>query len=508
MPQGDRRHDQRQIARSVRSLIAVLATAALVVGGVAAWRLDLPARITGDPVSDTPNGSSSGPGSGVDPGDPSAAPQIGLDLPQVADPTPVWAPQTPPGPIAPGAVRSAVAPYLADPVLGPRVVGVVADLTDPTRLIKVGGGGTAVPASTTKLLTSTAALAVLGPEATFTTRVVATGPRRIVLVGGGDPYLHSEPTPQKDPTGADLRTLAEATAAALKRAGTPRVRLAYDDSLFAGPSVNPAWPAHYVPDNVVSRVTALWADQGRRPAEGPTRAEDPSLYAAQVFAAALLEQGVRVIGDPAPGGASDGTELASASSLPVRQIVARVLEVSDNEAAEVLLHHVGLAVAGRGSFADGAESVTRTLRGLGVTAPLEIHDGSGLSRENRVTARALVEVLALAVDPAHPELNPVLTSLPVAGFTGSLTDRFEQPFPQARGLVRAKTGTLTGVRGLAGVAVDQDGHQMLFALIADQIDKPEETKAQLALDAAAGALAACHCGSPAGEPTGEPTPAD
>ena len=128
---------------------------------------------------------------------------------------------------------------------------------------------------------------------------------------------------------------------------------------------------------------------------------------------------------------------------------------------------------GTATFADGAAAVTQTLERLGVpTRGISIHDGSGLSRENLVTPLALVGVLRAVLDPAHPELNAVATGLPVAGFTGSLTN----------------------VSSLAGIAVDQDGNQMLFALMADRIKKPDETKAQHALDAAAGALGACHCG--------------
>ncbi len=465
-------------------MVALLVVAVLL-GGVAAWRLDLVGRLSDDdPKASTP-----------DAGPAAVPPPEGLELPALTDPAPVDTPATPPGRIDPALVQAAVGPYLADAALGPHVVGVVADLTAGRPVVRLGDGVATIPASVTKLLTTAAALSVLGPETRFTTRVVAGGKKRIVLVGGGDPFLSSKPLPAAYPEHADLRTLAAQTAAALKQQGRTSVQLGYDDSLFSEPSFNPAWPAHYLPENVVSRVTALWVDEGR-PATGSGRVEDPSLYAAQTFAAALVARGITVVGEPTHGLASGGRELASVQSAPLREIAARVLEVSDNEAAEVLSHQVGRAVTGTGTFADGAAAVTRTLEDLGVTADFDIHDGSGLSRENRITPLALVQVLRLTLDPAHPELNAVVTALPVAGFTGSLTNRFDQPFPDSRGLVRAKTGTLSNVSSLAGIAVDQDGHQMLFALMADSIAKPNETKAQKALDAAAGALGACHCGSP------------
>ncbi|HEX5087859.1 MAG TPA: D-alanyl-D-alanine carboxypeptidase/D-alanyl-D-alanine-endopeptidase [Nocardioides sp.] len=482
MAARDRGHGA--LGRAVVALVVV----ALLLGGVAAWRLDLVGRLGGGGEADT--GTPAGPAA--------VPPPPGLELPPLTDPAPVGSALTPPGRIDPALVQAAVAPYLADPVLGKHVVGAVADLTAGRPVVRVGGGGAAMPASTTKLFTTTAALSVLGPEARFTTRVVAGGKGRIVLVGGGDPFLASKPLPSAYPQRADVATLAAQTASALKAEGRTRVRLGYDDSLFSEPSFNPAWPAHYLPEHVVSRVTALWVDEGR-PSEGSGRVDDPSLYAAQTFAAALAANGIKVVGSPAHGVASGGRELAAVQSAPLREIVAHILEVSDNEGAEVVSHQVGVAVAHSGTFADGAATVTTTLQGLGVTAPFAIHDGSGLSRENRVTPLALVQVLRLTLDPAHPELNPIATALPVAGFTGSLTNRFDKPFPDSRGLVRAKTGTLTNVSSLAGIAVDQDGHEMLFALLADRIDKPDETKAQHALDAAAGALGACHCG--AGEQT-------
>jgi D-alanyl-D-alanine carboxypeptidase/D-alanyl-D-alanine-endopeptidase (penicillin-binding protein 4) len=477
VPAGERGHGL--VGRALVALLVV----ALLLGGVAAWRLDLVDRLTDDePSAGTPAGPAA------------VEPPPGLELPALTDPAPVDAPVTPPGRIDPARVQAAVAPYLADPALGPHVVGAVADLAAGRPVVGFGDGAPTLPASTTKLLTATAALSVLGPEARFTTRVVTAGRKRIVLVGGGDPFLASKPLPTAYPEHADVRTLAAQTAAALQQEGRTSVKLGYDDSLFSEPSFNPAWPAHYLPEHVVSRVTALWVDGGR-PAQGSGRVDDPSLYAAQTFAAALVARGITVVGELAPGVASDGRELASVQSAPLREIAARILEVSDNEGAEVLSHQVGRAVSGSGTFADGAAAVTQTLQALGVTSDFVIHDGSGLSRENRITPLALVQVLRLAVDPAQPELTAVATALPVAGFTGSLTNRFDEPFPTSRGLVRAKTGTLSNVSSLAGIAVDQDGHEMLFVLMADRIAKPNETKAQRALDAAAGALGACHCGA-------------
>ena len=171
-----------------------------------------------------------------------------------------------------------------------------------------------------------------------------------------------------------------------------------------------------------------------------------------------------------------------------------MLNVSDNEAAEVLARHVGLAVSGEGSFEAGTAAVLQTLRGLGVAVDdARVYDGSGLSRENRLSPETLLDVLRVALEPRHPELDATLTGLPVAGFTGSLTVRFVDAPEAGRGLVRAKTGTLTGVSSLAGTVTDQDGTTMVFALMADRVRLPNTLYARDALDDAAAALAACHC---------------
>src|SRR5690349_24820810 len=90
--------------------------------------------------------------------------------------------------------------------------------------------------------------------------------------------------------------------------------------------------------------------------------------------------------------------------------------------------------------------------------------------------------------------SPVVTGLPVSGFTGSLEDRFADAAPQGRGRVRAKTGTLTGVSALAGVATDVTGDPMVFVLMADRVAVPDTLAARDALDRLAADLGACRCG--------------
>jgi serine-type D-Ala-D-Ala carboxypeptidase/endopeptidase (penicillin-binding protein 4) len=323
------------------------------------------------------------------------------------------------------------------------------------------------------------------------------GSREIVLVGGGDPFLTTSPgrAAALYPEGADIRTLARRTAVELRSQGVPRVRLSYDDSYFSGPSVNPAWPDDYVPDGVVPPIGALWVDQGRS-SSGFGYVEDPAADAAGDFADALRSSGIRVrprvVRSVSPPTAE---EVAAVSSAQLGEIVERTLEVSDNQAAEVLTRHVGLAERQQGSFTAGAAAVLDVLAGLGVPVDgTRLYDGSGLSRRNVVRPAALTGVLELAASEEHPDLRQVLTGLPVAGFTGSLQLRFDRGPDEARGRVRAKTGTLTGVHGLAGVAEDVGGGRMAFAVIADRVALRKTLDARLLIDRIAGRLAACRCG--------------
>ncbi len=481
----------REVRHSARRVVGVwlpvVLVVALLAAGVGAYRFEWGQRylpwLAADPVTEPEE----------------VLPPAGLDLPTWSTPTPEVLPAGAAAALAPDAVARALRKPLADPDLGRHVVAAVGPL-EPGGEVWTSGDGTYLPASTTKLLTVGAALATLGPDHTFTTRVVrGDGPREVVLVGGGDPLLTSKPLTVAErgatyPERADVATLALEVAEAL--GGRGRVVVRFDDSLFSGPTDNPAWRRDYVPDDIVSPITALMVDSGIAP-DGQERSDDPSLAAAQAFAAALTAAGLRVAGAPERVVVPAATEeLASVESAPLSQIAERVLDVSDNEGAEVLGHHVGLAVSGTGSFEAGAAGVASTLQGLGIdTSGDQLYDGSGLSRRNRISTGTVLALLQAASGPDE-DLRSLVTGLPVAGFTGSLTWRFDDGPALARGLVRAKTGTLTGVHALAGVAVDRDGAPLAFVVAADRVADADRYDAQDALDRAAASLAACRCAAP------------
>jgi D-alanyl-D-alanine carboxypeptidase/D-alanyl-D-alanine-endopeptidase (penicillin-binding protein 4) len=424
-------------------------------------------------------------------------PPAGLALPKEAAVAPV---SSPPREVAadPARVAAAIAPLLRRKgILGKHIGVLVTDLATGRALYRAGTP-LITPASTTKLLTTTAALETLGPMARFRTTVRwDAAHRQLVLVGGGDPFLASSPKAAAAgyPHKADVVTLARKAVAALRAKGVRRVHLAFDDSYFSGPSVNPAWPATYIPESVVPPISALWVDEGHGPGS-EAFVSDPAAEAARVFAAALRQAGLKV----APKvvrtqAAADTADLAAVESAPLGEIVERTLEVSDNQAAEVLARHVGLAEKQQGSFAAGTKAVFDTLTKLGVDMSGDtLYDGSGLSRMDRLKTDTLAAVVRLATSAQHPELRSVLTGLPVAGFTGSLTYRFDKGPQEAKGRVRAKTGTLTGVHALAGVADDASGARMVFVLDADRVRLLKNLDAQTLIDRVAGALGACTCG--------------
>jgi serine-type D-Ala-D-Ala carboxypeptidase/endopeptidase (penicillin-binding protein 4) len=407
-----------------------------------------------------------------------------------------------------GAVLGAALPA-AD--TGPRVGIEVADAQTGQVLYADNASALAAPASTAKLMTAEAALAVLGPDARFATTVRQQS-GTIVLVGGGDPTLAVNQYPSNDyPRPATLASLAAGTAQALKAQGRDSVRLGYDTSLYTGPGLAPGWSDGLVYTGNVTPIVSLEADQGRLAPNGafqdsddPTnyrpRTMDPAGMTAAAFASLLERDGISVTGAPAEvTAAASAPVIASVSSPTLAAIEEEMLLESNNVIAENLARQVAIALGMPASFSGAADAVMTEARRLGVTTPVHLVDGSGLSPDDGIAPETLVRVLALAA--SRPQLRAVITGLPVAGFAGTLSAG-DSVFGgigslvkgAARGVVRAKTGNLDTVAALAGLAYDRDGRLLLFAIMAPQVPGAGTLPdAANALDSAAAGLAQCGC---------------
>ncbi|MFG1697745.1 D-alanyl-D-alanine carboxypeptidase/D-alanyl-D-alanine-endopeptidase [Nonomuraea sp. NPDC049309] len=375
-----------------------------------------------------------------------------------------------------GTLTKQLASALGDGALGERVGAAVIDTATGEQLFASGADTPITPASTTKVITTTAALASLGPDARLSTRVVqGPKPATIVLVGGGDPMLAGPRAKQSGyPKQASLNTLAARTAAALKAQGVRKVTLFYDDTLFTGSPEAPGWKPNYIPDGEVAPVHALMIDEGRQnPGMRAPRVQNPPQHAADAFRGLLAKQGISVAKSVRPAKAPAGAaELGRVDSAPLYALVEHTLTRSDNDLAEALMRHVAIKEGQEASFAGGAKAVLAVLQRLGIAQNVALSDGSGLSIRNRISPNALAKAIALAGSPQHPELRAVATGMPIAGFSGTLGNgrRFVDSRSKDQvGLVRAKTGTLNHVNTLAGFATTKDGRLVTYAFMADRV---------------------------------------
>jgi D-alanyl-D-alanine carboxypeptidase/D-alanyl-D-alanine-endopeptidase (penicillin-binding protein 4) len=349
------------------------------------------------------------------------------------------------------------------------------------------------PASTQKILVATAALAALGPDFRYETRVLSDGAPRdgavgaLWLVGSGDPTLA---TPEymtflSERPRFQLHQATPLTALAdgLKAAGITTVTggIVGDDSRYDRTRILPGWKASYVIDNEVGPLSALLVNGGftvfqpsqAAPAAGvrgtppvpraEKRADDPAAHAASELSRLATAAGVNVTG-PARSGAAPpegAVTVATVRSAPLSELVAGMLRESDNTAAELVVRELGVARRRDGSTAAGTQAVIDALTEAKLpTAGLRLADGSGLEVTNRSTCALLAATLRRPDRGGAPELSPLLA---VAGRSGTLSLRLAGT--PLEGKLRAKTGSLNGVSGLAGYL---DGRRSLsFAFLAN-----------------------------------------
>lgn len=312
-----------------------------------------------------------------------------------------------------------------------------------------------IPASNLKVVVAAVALDVLGPAATFTTSVVGAAPSGgvvsgdLTLVGGGDPvlseawYTQASGSRKRPPVHT---TSIEALADAVVQAGVTSItgRVVGDGSRYDDERHPPGWSADINATADGAPVGALVVNDSITQ-QGAIGA-DPAASAATVFAALLQARGVSIAGGTAAGVAPAGAAvLASVQSAPLTDLLHEMLSTSDNLSAEMMVKELGVASASTGTRAAGLQAIATRLAEWGVpTAGMQLTDGSGLSRDNRLTCSTLLAVLQRG-----SASDPVGLGLARGGQAGTtLVDYFQDP--GLAGVLQAKTGTLSGVKSLGG----------------------------------------------------------
>ncbi|MCL1096034.1 D-alanyl-D-alanine carboxypeptidase/D-alanyl-D-alanine endopeptidase [Shewanella kaireitica] len=174
--------------------------------------------------------------------------------------------------------------------------------------------------------------------------------------------------------------------------------------------------------------------------------------------------------------------IAEHQSEPLTELVATMLLKSDNLIADSLLKRLGQQVYGApGTFSSGSAAMKLILTQQGIDlSNAHIVDGSGLSRYNLLSANQLAEVLALVRD--NSAYRHIISSLPVAGESGTLKYRKGYVNASLKGKVLAKTGSMLGVSNVAGFIKDGDKIAATFVVLQNGVSPEKEPSAKPSFD--------------------------
>jgi D-alanyl-D-alanine carboxypeptidase/D-alanyl-D-alanine-endopeptidase (penicillin-binding protein 4) len=433
-------------------------------------------------------------------------PQTTLAGPPVPppEPNPAVAPATVPPPPPPSPAAAALGKLVQARLADPRLAGTTVGLSVWVEgLGEVAGHNADIPltpASNQKLFTAMGVLSLIPQNDRLVTEVRATGTQvgrvlngDLFLVGGGDPTLNARGPHSLD----DL-------AAAVKARGVDEVRgaLVGDESRYDTVRGAPGWLPQHVPV-YIGPLSALVVDRNQlRP--DADYAANPLPGTLPYFRAALLRAGVRVLGPNGAGPAPAGSAVLAALPSPtIGDLVGEMLNQSDNLIAELLVKEVGhrhgrspgsggdggathrtASPAAPGSTAGGLAAINDAVAGFGVPLAGVAADGSGLSRQDRRSARewrSLLQALR-----SRPWAERLVGSLPLGARNGTLARRFARTAAEAN--VRAKTGWIDEARSLSGYLTTAGGRDVVFSIIVN--DTTPTSPALNALDALVAAIAA------------------
>jgi serine-type D-Ala-D-Ala carboxypeptidase/endopeptidase (penicillin-binding protein 4) len=338
---------------------------------------------------------------------------------------------------------------------------------DAARQVFVSSADTRlVPASNMKLVTTASALGTWGPEHRFKTELY--GPDVPVYRGVlyGDLYLKGFGDPSLSTLAYQREVLHFATASFesfAKRLRTLKVRkikgrVLGDESWFDKKRTGPLWKP-----GLQLECGPLSALSGDESLDDGKRVKDPATYAAKLLTEALRAKGVKVSGKPGAGKVPETARLLKQQySAPLRRLLKRMDKDSDNFFAEILLKGLGRDFNEEGSTQAGLEVSRADLAAVGLDpASYRLVDGSGLSYEDRLTARDLVRIIGAARQT--PNYDVFYDALAVAGEDGTLEDRMRGT--AADGNAHAKTGTLNVAVSLSGYVKSANDRLVGYAIL-------------------------------------------
>lgn len=225
-----------------------------------------------------------------------------------------------------------------------------------------------------------------------------------------------------------------------------------------------------------------WRDSARVPGiaiQGTVAAGDSMTFSAShpdgrgtylaAVTEALKQSGIAVRGGRVRSGSMPGADtVAVLASLPLREVLAAMEKPSQNQIAEVVFRTLALEGTGIGTPDSARAVIERQLMAWGVRPDARaVRDGSGLSRHDYITPRALVQILDATRRSAS--FSAFFDALPIGGEDGTLSNRMKG---FAQGRVHAKTGTIDKARALSGYVTTADGEMLIFSIIANNFVVP------------------------------------
>jgi D-alanyl-D-alanine carboxypeptidase/D-alanyl-D-alanine-endopeptidase (penicillin-binding protein 4) len=353
--------------------------------------------------------------------------------------------------LSPESIPAAFEQLLHSPVLANPAM-ILIDGTTGAVIYEKNANSQRKPASVMKILSGASALEYLNPLSSFLTTVsLGSEEKTLVINGSFDPWFSLDDRVAKKMHRTSLPRIAFNSMTALKKANSGSLK-----------NIKVFYTGLYSKD--VANLKAFWARRGFKPT-------------------------MKSIGSETAITQSQSTVLESYSP-PLLEILDFTMLNSDNLLAERLARLASKA-AGH-SFDDKGVAITfaELLSHFQIdSSKLVIADASGLSKENRVTATIMGQLLFKL--RKEEKFDLLYQSLPVGGVSGTLKDRFTTTAPNAVGLVHAKTGTLNGTVTLAGYVESAD-REYVFVTLADEIPKGNRAsdKARAAIDRILGRIAA------------------